>query len=159
MRYGLYSIFKLQLVKIIFILISRVNMVMLVIVISLVVSIFMLLLLTTISKKFNNYTYNEYKFEFFSYQQFCLVTLFYSFVLFGLYWYKIEESILGDVLNGIILVSLGAIGFIFTMSYNFKKTNFRIGLLGSLLQFITYLPFSCFIIYGFAILYEFIFKL
>jgi len=52
--------------------------------------------------------------------------------------YENALKVNGDILNGLILIGIGILGLLYILVLNIRKTNFFMGLFGTLFQFIIY---------------------
>jgi len=90
----------------------------------------------------NNYSYKKYKYEFFNMQNFVTTAIGYAFLFFGNNWYMDALKANGDLLNGGILIGIGAVTVLYVVYLNIKRTDLLFGLLGSLFQLILYVALT-----------------
>jgi len=86
----------------------------------------------------NNYTHKKYNYEFIDWNSYFVVAISYAFIYFGekAYVHAVESN--GDILNGQLLIGIGIIGLIIMLFINIKKTNFLVGVTGTVFQFAVY---------------------
>jgi len=99
-----------------------------------------LILLATFVIRTNEYTHRVYKYEFFNWESLAITGVGYAFLLFGKNWFVTEMAKQGDLLNGIILMAIGAWIIYYVVRKNIEKTSLKFGLLFSVVQLILYIP-------------------
>lgn len=92
---------------------------------------------------FNSHCAGKFHFKFFSTSAFIVAALSVWICGGGYEWYKFSLANNEDTLNGIILMTLSLIILIGLIYYNFKKTNFLYGLIGTILQIGLFIPIAC----------------
>jgi len=90
-----------------------------------------------ISKKFNEYTYKRFQYEFFEIKSACFIAASYIALYIAYYIYDnyIDAS---TILNAQVLISLASVVIIRAVIINIKRTNLLIGIVGSILQLVLY---------------------
>ncbi|MDD3462967.1 MAG: hypothetical protein PHW07_04920 [Sulfurospirillaceae bacterium] len=106
----------------------------------------------------DRYSYMCYKYKFFSWSNFILIFFSNLSLAFGYKWYTNAQIEGGDLLNGEILIFLGAAGLLCIIYQNFKYTSFSLGLFGSFVQMVVFAMLSVFffiaILFVIALLFE-----
>ena len=82
----------------------------------------------------------KYGYEFFSYGNFALTTVAYALIFFGRRFYLDAVSIHGDILNGILMVGIGAVIVLGIVIYHIKHTSFLFGVFFGMIQLLIYVP-------------------
>jgi len=95
-----------------------------------------------IVEKLNKYTMKKYKYEFVEWYSYLIVAFSYGFIYLGWLIYENALKVNGDILNGQILVGIGILGLFYMLVINIKKTNFFMGLFGTIFQFTIYLALA-----------------
>lgn len=114
-----------------------------------------LLLLFGLMVKLNQYTYEKYKYEFFTETTFGIYIVIYGSAFLGYKWYLNSLSDDKDIINGIVVMVISSLIFLGTMIYNIKITNFFFGLVFTIIQAVLFIPFCVIglIVIAFAIAY------
>lgn len=107
-----------------------------------------LFLLAMFVSSMNNYTQKKYRYEIFNWYNLAAAGIGYGFMLFGKNWYLEAVNKSGDILNGIILISIGVIIIGLVVFNNVQKTSLKFGLLFSVVQLALYIPASVIAFYG-----------
>lgn len=97
-----------------------------------------IILVFVLVMKFNAYTYNKYKYEFFEVWSYVLASISDALIYFGNSSYETAILKNGDILDGQLLILFGIIGLIILVSINISKTGIIIGIIGSIFQLILY---------------------
>ena len=86
--------------------------------------------ITTLNEK----VMQKFKYDFLDSGSFGIAFVSNLFIYFGHMWYleAIEKS--GDILNGMVLIGIGIVGLLLLTFINIKRTNFIIGITGSVIQ-------------------------
>jgi len=100
-----------------------------------------LLLLFVLMMKLNVYTYEKYKYEFFTETTFGIYIVIYGSAFLGYKWYLNSLSDDKDIINGIAVMVISSLIFLGTMIYNIKITNFFFGLVFTIIQAVLFIPF------------------
>ena len=90
----------------------------------------------------NDKTYKKYKFKCIEMDFFFVYAVITGIAQYGKNWYFDELAIDGDILNGILLMSIAAALFIFILVLNIKRTTFFVGIGITLLQTIIFVPLA-----------------
>lgn len=98
----------------------------------------------------NQYTNNKFSFEFFSWGNYAASAIGYASIIYGYNWY--EDVLLkgGDLLNGQLLMSIGALLVLSVVYNNIKKSSLLFGIPMSFIQQMLYIPLT---IVGFLALF------
>ena len=107
-----------------------------------------LFLLAVFVSGMNDYTQKKYRYEIFNWYNLAAAGFGYGFMLFGRNWYLEAVNKSGDILNGIILISIGVIIIGLVVFNNVQKTSLKFGLLFSVVQLALYIPASVIAFYG-----------
>ena len=99
-----------------------------------IVGITFLWTLYFVIKTLNEKVIHTFKYDFFDTGSFGIAFISNLFIYFGYMWYleAIEKS--GDIFNGGILIGIGIVGLLLLTFINIKRTNFIIGITGSVIQ-------------------------
>ncbi|BFU79004.1 hypothetical protein ALC152_22190 [Arcobacter sp. 15-2] len=90
-----------------------------------------------ISKKFNEYTYKRFQYEFFEIKSACFIAASYIALYIAYYIYdKYTEA--STLLNAQVLIVLAIFVIVTVVIINIKRTNLFIGIVGSILQLVLY---------------------
>lgn len=109
-------------------------------VIGVVLFLFFLFVITSYS---NDKTYEKYKYEFFTWNNYIVYALICMSIYFGRDWYLDSLYTHGDILNGILIIIFGICLLIYTLVKNIKITkSFFKGLAFTLFQLFVYAPLS-----------------
>jgi len=100
-----------------------------------------LLLLFGLMVKLNVYTYEKYKYEFFTETTFGIYIVIYGSAFLGYKWYLNSLSDDKDIINGIVVMVISSLIFLGTMIYNIRITNFFFGLVFTIIQAVLFIPF------------------
>lgn len=104
----------------------------------------------------NGYTYRKFQFKFFNEVNIFLIPIAYVAIFFGYSSYQDAlKATNGDPLNGALIVAIGAIILLGQIYINFKNTNFKYGLFGTMIQFILYVPITVVALGIIAIMFAF----
>jgi len=105
-------------------------------ILGILIGLFLIYLLT---QKLNNFTCYRYNYELFETGSAIIVSIGYYCLFFGYGMY--QEALVdgGDVLNGIVLVTLGALLVGLIILQNIKQVDIPSGLLLSLIQLVIYI--------------------
>lgn len=106
--------------------------------------------------KIDEYTYKVYKYEFFSSVHFFVLFLANVSLYFGHMWYKTVIAASEDILNGIILMIIGALIVTFVVYVNVKRTSLLLGLSVSLFQIALYAVGSVFALFAIVVTIAFL---
>ncbi len=87
----------------------------------------------------NEYSVRVYKYEIFNVGNFVLSVLGYIAIYFGNEWYIQELKVHGDILNGILLIVIGALLLFSVIYVNIKRTSPLYGFMMSVAEGILYL--------------------
>jgi len=98
----------------------------------------------------NNYSQRRYRYEFFNWGNYVVSTIGYFLVWYGNIWYQEELLINGDILNGQLLLMIGAILIIGVLYNHMNQTNFFFGLIVGIFQLVIYLPLAIFGVFAFV---------
>lgn len=90
--------------------------------------------------RFERYVQQKYGHRFFTVRVFLLAVLALCFVLAGQWWWQLAQESGGDVLNGLLLVTIGAVIAISIIVRNVWRTSFLVGISGSVLQVSVFAP-------------------
>jgi hypothetical protein len=90
----------------------------------------------------NSYSYKKYKYEFFNMQNFVTTAIGYAFLFFGNNWYMNAVKANGDLLNGGILIGIGAVTVLYVVYINIKRTDLLFGLFFTLFQLVLYVALT-----------------
>lgn len=88
----------------------------------------------------NALSQSKYDYEFFTYGNLALTTIAYALLFFGAKFYLDALSAHGDILNGILMMGIGAIIILGVLIWHIKHTSFIFGLLFGILQLVIYIP-------------------
>lgn len=92
--------------------------------------------------KFNVYTYNKYRYEFFDMTNISTLSVAYIAIFFGYRWYESALIKDGDTLNGILVCSIASIVIMFIIIRNIKATSLLMGIFGSLFLLVVTVPIA-----------------
>ena len=103
-------------------------------VLKIVIGILLLWALYWVITGLNNKVMQKFKHDFLDSGSFGIAFVSNLCIYFGHMWYieALEKS--GDVLNGMFIMEVGGIGLLFLVVLNIRKTNFVVGLTGSVIQ-------------------------
>ncbi|MDQ7060932.1 MAG: hypothetical protein Q9M43_07230 [Sulfurimonas sp.] len=90
----------------------------------------------------NRYTYKQYRYEFFNTQNFVITVIGYVLLFIGDMWYADALQVDADILNGQVLMALGAMLVIYVVYTNITNTTLFFGIVMSSLQLLLYIPLS-----------------
>ncbi|MDQ7045414.1 MAG: hypothetical protein Q9M32_05815 [Sulfurimonas sp.] len=90
----------------------------------------------------NRYTYKQYRYEFFNTQNFVITVIGYVLLFIGDMWYADALKADADILNGQVLMALGAMLVIYVVYTNITNTTLLFGIVMSSLQLLLYIPLS-----------------
>ena len=90
----------------------------------------------------NEYSERHFSYTLFSYEQFSLVSLPTVALYFGNELYTTTLKTHGDILNGIIVMSIATAVLLFAIYRNLKYTNILFGLFATTIQFAIFMPLS-----------------
>ncbi|APW65271.1 hypothetical protein LPB137_05125 [Poseidonibacter parvus] len=111
-----------------------------------VLTVIGVLLLSYLLLMFINYindkTYKKYKFKCIEMDFFFIYAVITGIAYYGNSWYLKALAVDGDILNGILLMSIAAALFIFILVLNIKRTTFFVGVGITLLQTIIFVPLA-----------------
>ena len=99
-----------------------------------------------LSKKFNAYTYNRFRFEFFEIKSALFIAASYVSLYIAYYIYDKYTST-STLLNAKVLIGVSIIVIVSVIIYNIKKTNFFIGIVGSFFQLVIYTFVTFYIVF------------
>jgi len=99
-----------------------------------------LYLLYEFIKLLNRVSDKKYNYKFFDEGSAFIVSIGYYFCYFGYSWYEDAVRVGGDILNGSILMGIGAIILLIMMYINIKSTNLFMGVVFGIFQFLVYIP-------------------
>ena len=102
---------------------------------------------------FNKYTYKQYGYEFIENTSYFATATSYVLLFAGNKWYQSALANNTDTLNGGILITIGILILLLVIVNNFKKTDFIIGLFGTIFQLFIYVLLSA---VGIIVLFFFI---
>ncbi|OYZ66397.1 MAG: hypothetical protein B7Y17_01695 [Sulfuricurvum sp. 24-42-5] len=91
---------------------------------------------------FNNYTQAKARYEFFTKGHTAAVVLSYGMMFFGTQWFKSAMTSNEDILNGVVVIIIGAIILISVIVNNFRNTPKKLALIGTVAQLILYIPIA-----------------
>jgi len=94
--------------------------------------------------RFNSYTKRKYKYIFFNEKSLLIVSPAYALLVTGYLFYIDALKYNGDILNGLILLFIGALLLLKVIYTNFDNTDLIIGVLGTIFQFLVYIFLSVF---------------
>ena len=97
-----------------------------------------LFLVYLLMEKLNDYTFKKYTYEFFTETNIGIYMAIYGGLFFGRKWYLEGD----DPLNGILVIAIALIIFIFVVIRNIKRTSFLFGFFFSFIQAVLYIPIS-----------------
>lgn len=106
-------------------------------VIGVIVSLCLLFLLMF---RLNIYTFNKYKYEFFTQTSFGIYMVIYCGIFFGYRSYENALRVNGDELNGILIIAIALLIFIAVLINNIKSTSFYFGIAFTTVQSLLYIP-------------------
>ena len=112
------------------------------IVLSIIAVIIALIILYVSITSFNSWTNEKFKYTFFNWTNYTIISISYAFIALGVFLYLEASKVGGDVLNGYILISIGSLGVLGIILYNFSETSFIVAVLGSIFQLVMHLAFS-----------------
>ena len=95
-------------------------------------------ILCLIAKAINDYTIKHYTYRFFEWKNYYQISIFYIFIYSGVYLYIDALNTNGDLLNGILLTTIGAIGLIYVFIVHLMNTEPLIAIVTTLFQFLIY---------------------
>ena len=95
----------------------------------------------------NNKVYAKFKYDFFDQSLFILAFGSNLLLYFGHSWYLESLKTGIGILNGQVLMGIGAFGLLLLVALNIQKTNLLIGLIGSLIQIFLFMIASFFTVF------------
>jgi len=111
-------------------------------VIGIIIGLILMGLLYALVEKFEAKMYKDFKHSFFSWGSFAAVAIANWMIFIGNSWYKEALTHNGDTLNGIVLMILALIIYLFWIAYNITKSDYKWGIIGSLFSGLLFLPGS-----------------
>ena len=90
----------------------------------------------------NRYTYATYYYEFFNFSNYVVTGIGYFLIYFGIDWYEKALIKNGDLLNGQLMMSIGAVLILGVFINHVKRTNFLFALVVGIFQIILYIPLA-----------------
>jgi hypothetical protein len=90
----------------------------------------------------NEFTNSKYGYEFFNRKNLILTTMGYISLYFGYQWYMKALANNGDLLNGQLLLAVGAMFVIYVIWENIKETSLLVGVTFSAIQLFLYIGIS-----------------
>lgn len=88
--------------------------------------------------KINEYTIAKFSYEFFNLKNFIISAIGYVLVYMGTSWYHKALKAGDDILNGQILIAVGAILFLYVFYLNYTRTNMLLGIILTSIQLVLY---------------------
>ena len=113
----------------------------------LAVVILLLLIVTYI----NDYSTKHYSYEFFSFGNLAVVAIAYLMLYYGHSWYSEELTKGGDILNGQILMGIGALIICALIYVHIKNTSIIFATIVTPFQLILYIPAAVLSIFAFIV--------
>jgi len=103
-------------------------------VLKIIAGVALLWALYRVIRSLNNKVIKKFNYEFLDKAVFSIAFISNLLIYFGQMWYfeAVERS--GDVFNGILLIGFGIVGLLFIVFINIKRTNFLVGISGSVIQ-------------------------
>ena len=86
----------------------------------------------------NEYSWSEYGYEIFNFEEFVGYVIGYGLLYFGYDWFKTAMQHQGDILNGILLMIIGGVILLAMVLNSIAHTSWRYGLLMSLVKGVLY---------------------
>jgi len=102
-------------------------------------AVFALMLIVMWINEFSN---KRFDYEFFNWGNFAITALGYLSLWYGNDWFKEASTAGGDILNGQILIGIGAVFVIGSFLNNIRRTNFLFGVFAGVYQLAIYVPLS-----------------
>ena len=103
--------------------------------------IIFLALLYLLIEKLNTYTYKKYSYKFFTESTLGIYMVIYCGLYIGKEWYISALHSKGDILNGIVIIVIALLIFLFVLISNIKKSNYLFGFFFTFVQAILFIPF------------------
>lgn len=101
-----------------------------------------LVLIFVIIEHVNRYSVKHYRYEFFTWASLVVTSIGYALIFFGHNWYVDALSKSGDILNGQILMGIGAVTVLFMLVTHIRRTSILFGTFFGVFQLILYVPAS-----------------
>ena len=90
----------------------------------------------------NTFSIQKFNYEFFNWGNFIITALGYLGLWYGYDWFQEASATGGDILNGQILMGIGAVFATGMFLNNIKRTNFIFGVVAGAYQLAIYVPLS-----------------
>ena len=90
----------------------------------------------------NRYSYSKYRYEFFSFSNYVVTGVGYFLIYFGQDWHAEALVNSGDVLNGQLLMGIGAVLILAVFVNHVRNTNFLFAVVVGAFQIVLYIPLA-----------------
>lgn len=115
-------------------------------------TLLVIFLIFVLIEQINQYSTRHYLYEFFTWENLTITAVGYLVLFWGGAWYAQAITKDGDVLNGIILMSIGVLILVGLLIAHIKNTTFLFGFWIGVLQLLLYIPGALAGIFVFAAL-------
>ncbi len=100
------------------------------------------IILALIAIWINSFSIKEFNYEFFNWGNFIITALGYLALWYGYDWFMEASTTGGDILNGQILIGIGAVFVVGSFLNNIRRTSFFFGIFAGTYQLAIYVPLS-----------------